>query len=110
MSCTVEIQTETKTGIISVPIQSVTTRTDTTKIAQATSDKDIRTLVFITDGKMAFARDVKTGIQDNSYIEVISGVSEGEKVVSAPFSAISKKLSDSTLVEIVAKEKLFSTK
>jgi HlyD family secretion protein len=108
MSATVDIQTEIKPGIITVPIQSVTTRTDTTKITQTVSDEDIRTLVFITDGVRALAKDVKTGIQDNSYIEILSGVSEGDRVVFAPFSAISKKLSDSTLVKIVKKDDLFS--
>jgi len=110
MSATVDIQTETRSDIITVPIQSVTTRTDTTKVVQASTDKDIRTLVFITDGERALAKDVKTGIQDNSYIEILSGISEGDRVISAPFSAISKKLSDSTLVEIVKKDDLFSTK
>ncbi len=108
MSATVDIRTEIKPGIISVPIQSVTTRTDTTKVTKTVSDEDIRTLVFITDGERALAKDVKTGIQDNSYIEIISGISEGDRVISAPFSAISKKLSDSTLVEIVKKDDLFS--
>jgi len=110
MSATVEIRTETKSGIITVPIQSVTTRTDTTKIVKNVTNEDIRTLVFITDGERALAKDVKTGIQDNSYIEIISGVAEGDRVISAPFSAISKKLSDSSLVEIVKKEDLFSVK
>ena len=110
MSATVDIRTETKTGIITFPIQSVTTRTDTTKIVKNVSNEDIRTLVFITDGERALAKDVKTGIQDNSFIEILSGVSEGDRVISAPFSAISKKLSDSSLVEIVKKEDLFSVK
>lgn len=108
MSATVDIQTEIKEGIITVPIQSVTTRTDTTKVVQTSADEDIRTLVFITDGERALAKDVKTGIQDNSYIEITSGVSEGDQVISAPFSAISRKLSDSTLIEIVSKDDLFS--
>lgn len=108
MSTTVDIRTETRAGIVSVPIQSVTTRTDTTNIVQTITDDDIRTLVFITDGVYALARDVVTGIQDNSYIEILSGISEGDQVVSAPFSAISRKLSDSTLVEIVKREDLFS--
>ncbi len=77
------------------------------KLFRPLSDEDIRTLVFITDGKHALAKDVKTGIQDNNYIEILSGVAEGDRVISAPFSAISKKLSDSTLVEIVKKEDLF---
>ncbi len=108
MSATVDIQTEVKEGIVTVPIQSVTTRTDTTLVVQNLSDEEIRTLVFTTDGERALAKDVITGIQDNSYIEIISGIAEGDRVISAPFSAISKKLSDSTLVEIVKKDDLFS--
>lgn len=109
MSATVDIQSETKAGIIAVPIQSVTTRADTTKVITP-SDKDIRTIVFITDGKYALAKDVKTGIQDNNYIEIVSGIAEKDQVISAPFSAISKKLSDSTLIEIVKKEQLYKEK
>jgi len=107
MSTTVDIQTETKPGILTVPIQSVTTRTDTTKVSTTASDEDIRTLVFIAGGEYALAKDVKTGIQDNSFIEIISGIEDSSRVISAPFSAISKKLSDSTLIEIVKKEDLF---
>ncbi|HAM11645.1 MAG: efflux transporter periplasmic adaptor subunit [Bacteroidetes bacterium GWF2_41_9] len=110
MSATVDIQTESKDDVIAIPIQSVTTRTDTTKTSVRKSSDEIRTLVFITDGKYALARDVKTGIQDNSYIEIISGVEQNDRVVSAPFSAISKKLSDSTLIEILKKEELFKVK
>jgi HlyD family secretion protein len=110
MSASVDIQTETKRDVLSVPIQSVTTRTDTTKIQVTPTAENIRTLLFITDGTYAFAKDVKTGIQDNSHIEIISGIKEGEQVITAPFSAISKKLSDSTLVQIVKKEELFKVK
>jgi HlyD family secretion protein len=111
MSATVDIQTEVKDSVITVPIQSVTTRTDTTKVASGkTSDDELRTLVFITDGKYAIARDVKTGIQDNNYIEITSGLEPKSRVISAPFSAISKKLSDSTLIEILKKEELFKVK
>jgi HlyD family secretion protein len=110
MSATVDIQTESKADIIAVPIQSVTTRTDTTKTKATTSKGDIRTIVFITDGKYALAKDVKTGIQDNNYIEILSGIAINDKVISAPFSVISKKLSDSTLIEIVKKEALFKVK
>jgi HlyD family secretion protein len=111
MSATVDIRTQSKADILTVPIQSVTTRSDTSKtIAGAPAQKDLRTLVFVTDGKYALAKDVKTGIQDNSYIEILSGIALNDKVVSAPFSAISKKLSDSTLIEVVKKEVLFKIK
>jgi HlyD family secretion protein len=110
MSATVDIQTETRADIITVPIQSVTTRTDTVNAGFTLSDKDIRTLVFIAEGEYALAKDVTTGVQDNNYIEILTGINENDKVVSAPFSAISKKLSDSTLIEIVKKEVLFKEK
>ena len=108
MSATVDIKTETRTAILAVPIQSVTTRTDTTETNVKKTDEDIRTLVFITDGKYAFARDVKTGLQDNNYIEILSGIEDSVRVISAPFSAISKKLSDSTFIEIVKREDLYT--
>jgi len=110
MSATVDIQTESKDDVLSVPIQSVTTRTDTINVSTGRLKDNIRTLVFITDGKYALARDVRTGIQDNNYIEILSGVEANDRVISAPFSAISKKLSDSTLVEILKKEELFKVK
>jgi HlyD family secretion protein len=110
MSATVDIRTQSKPDVLTVPIQSVTTRTDTLKTSGKQVTKDLRTLVFVSDGKYAIAKDVKTGIQDNSYIEILSGIAAGEKVVSSPFSAISKKLSDSTLIEVVKKEELFKVK
>jgi len=108
MSTTVDIQTSTKYDVLTVPIQSVTTRVDSTIEAASLSDEVIRTLAFVSDGTYALAKDVKTGIQDNSYIEILSGIEEGEEIISAPFSAISKKLSDSTLIEVVPREDLFN--
>ncbi len=111
MSVSVDIQTESKKDILTVPIQSVTTRGDTAnKSKGAMVGKDIRTIVFSTDGKYALSKEVKTGIQDNNYIEILSGLAEKDKVISAPFSAISKKLADSTQIEVVKKEELFKLK
>jgi HlyD family secretion protein len=110
MSATVDIRTESKSDILTVPIQAVTTRSDTTQTSKSVSDEEIRTLVFITDGTYALAKDVKTGIQDNKYIEILSGVEDSARIISSPFSAISKKLSDSTLIEIVKKEDLYKVK
>ncbi len=108
MSASVDIFTNRKNDILTVPIQAVTTRTDTTKI-DAAATEEIRTLVFVSDGTHALARDVTTGIQDNVNIEILSGLAEGEEVIVQPFSAISKKLADSTLIEVVDKEALFNT-
>lgn len=107
MSASVDIYTSSKAGVLTVPIQAVTTRTDTLSTDPAAKD-NIRTLVFVSDGTYALARDVSIGIQDNVNIEVLSGLTEGEEVIVQPFSAISKKLSDSTRIEVVEKEALFS--
>jgi HlyD family secretion protein len=110
MSATVDIQTDIKNNILTVPIQSVTTRTDSTRTTTTVSDEDIRTIVFVSEGQYALAKDVKTGIQDNSYIEITEGISVNDKVISAPFSAISKKLADSTMIEVVKKEVIYKQK
>lgn len=110
MSATVEVLAETRRNILTVPIQSVTTRTDTTKSSTKVTSDEIRTLVFTTDGKYAFAKDVKTGIQDNNYIEITTGLTDSLKVITSPFSAISKKLKDSTLIQVVRKEDLYREK
>ena len=108
MSASVDIYTSSKANVMTVPIQAVTTRTDTT-ITDPAAKNDIRTLVFVSDGTYALARDVTTGIQDNVNIEILSGLTGEEDVIVQPFTAISKKLSDSTRIEVVAKEALFST-
>jgi len=113
MSASVDIQTRTKYNIITVPIQAVTTRADSTENAEgimAQTDDDLKEIVFIVRNDSAIVQEVKTGIQDNKLIEIVDGLSEDLKVVTAPYSAISRKLKNGSLVEIVAKEKLFSEK
>jgi len=113
MSASVDIQTRTKYNIITVPIQAVTTRADSTENAEgimAQADDEIKEIVFIIRNDSAIIQEVKTGIQDNKLIEIVEGLSEDLKVVTAPYSAISRKLKNGTQVEIVAKEKLFSEK
>jgi len=114
MSATVDIKTETRYNILSIPIQAVTTRADTIELEGeeeiiSTKDQDIKEVVFVIneDKTIALRKEVETGIQDNNYIEVLSGLDQEEKVVVSPYSAISKKLSDSSLVEVVPKKDLF---
>ena len=52
-------------------------------------------------------RTVTTGIQDMSYIEITSGLKEGEEVVTAPFDAVNKTMKSGDKVTIVTKDKLF---
>jgi len=99
LSATVDIHTEKATGI-SVPIQSVTTR------EQKDTTASPGECVFVyRDGKVKQVA-VKTGIQDDTNIQIISGLKGQEEVVSGPFTAISKTLKDGDLVEKVSRDKL----
>ena len=117
MSASVEIQTNRQHNILSVPVNAVTTRDwpDSIKNKNKNTDfgsNDIRQVVFVYNpkNKMVYLRDVKTGLQDNQYIQVTDGLKEGEEVVIAPYGAIARTLKDKTLVTIVAKDKLFEIK
>jgi HlyD family secretion protein len=53
---------------------------------------------------------VKTGIQDNTNIEIIEGLSVGDEIVVAPYGLISKTLKDSTAIEVVKIDDLYKVK
>lgn len=116
MSTNVDIQTSTKRNLLTVPIQAVTTRSDTTstdptyKNQKEDSEKKADNLfevVFIASNDTARMVRVKTGIQDNKYIEITDGLIGEEDVVISPFSAITRLLEDGKLVKKVSQEKLF---
>ena len=91
MSASVEINTTTADDIISVPIQSVTTREEEGEDGEETIIKEV--VFALVDGADTVKMiEVKTGIQDDSYITVTSGLEGGEEIVVGPYSAISKKL------------------
>lgn len=123
MSTTVDIQTETEQNVLTVPIQAVTTRSDSTgKSVTAKVNKDrnreegedeekvsteINEYVFLyKDGKADMVA-VEPGIQDNTYIQIISGLEEGQEIIVGPYRAISRTLKNGDEVEKVSKEKLF---
>lgn len=113
MSATVDIQTEIKYDILTIPIQAVTTRLDTIGQEQndlVVADKDPDVVVFKVIDDYVMSQIVETGIQDNNYIEILSGLSQEDEVVIAPYNAISRKLADSSLIEIVTKKELFKEK
>ena len=120
MSATVDIKTDSRSNVLTVPIQSVTTREDkdlkqkdeefakSTKAEKtAAGKKEVKEIVFVADGGKVKVKEVKTGIQDASYIEVISGLNEGETIVKAPFKLISKTLKDGSVVKVVDEKDLF---
>lgn len=118
MSSSVEIQTRRERNILSVPVNAVTTRDwpDSIKNKNHNStsleNNDIRQVVFVYDAKtkQVALRDVKTGIQDNEYIQITAGLKEGEEVVVAPYGAIARTLKDKSHVTVTDKEKLFEAK
>jgi HlyD family secretion protein len=124
MSATVEIQTETAFDILTIPIQAVTTRADTTgrrKTAREKreeqrgksddevklTDEEMKEYVFVYNDGLAILTEVKTGIQDNTYIQITEGLEEGEEVIVAPYRAVSKTLKNRDEVEKVDKKDLF---
>jgi HlyD family secretion protein len=120
MSAAVEIKTTIKENILTVPIQSVTTREKeglAKKEAKSETDggasnkkiDELREVVFVYEkGDTIQMIEVKTGIQDDSYIEILTGLKKGAKVVSAPYSLIFKKLKQGDKVIVVKEEELFT--
>jgi HlyD family secretion protein len=107
MTASVDIRTEIKENIKLLSIQSVTTRKDSSSVAlskekfsKETKEKEAFECVFVHhDGKVQL-KSVETGIQDNQNIEIISGLDEGDEVVKAPYSAVSKKLRNEMAVKV----------
>jgi len=135
MSATVEIQTETVVDVLAIPIQAVTTREDTTAYDSITTtkkkdkntaaegeddhfetvsnktlkEKDDETSEYVfvyADGVIKKVK-VKTGIQDNTYIQILEGLTENQEVITAPYKAVSKLLKDGDKVKKVDKDELF---
>ncbi|MEZ5016612.1 MAG: efflux RND transporter periplasmic adaptor subunit [Flavipsychrobacter sp.] len=115
MSASVDIQTRKEDKTLSIPVNAVTTRDwpdSVQKKMNAVNDDKIRQVVFVYNkekGKVAI-RDVATGIQDNEYIQITDGLSEGEEIVIAPYGAIARTLEDESAVRIVDKELLYESK
>ena len=116
---------------MSVPIQSVTVRAEGGKTSEelqqqrareakertgndlelvkerqaARRDRDmLRQVVFVREGDTVRMRAVETGIADNTYIEIKSGIKAGEEIVSGSYAAISRNLKDGSKV-LVEKSK-----
>ena len=118
-----DIQTETAENVLSVPIQAVTTRSDSTgKSVSTRIDKDrnqkdgeafeeapteINEYVFLYKDGTADMVAVESGIQDNTNIQILEGLEEGQEIIIGPYRAVSRSLKNGDPVEKVSKEKLF---
>lgn len=122
MSCTADIQTETVTDVIAVPIQSVTIRSEVAKPSDKEDEEEVtqkkqsgkndkpKEIVFIVEDGKAKAVEVTTGISDDDYIEIKSGLKGGEMVVSGSYRAISRELKDGSKVRVEERRKSSVTK
>ncbi|MBE5319019.1 efflux RND transporter periplasmic adaptor subunit [Pedobacter sp. MR2016-19] len=123
MSATVDIESESLTGL-AIPIQAVFTdnaksggsnnnqgnQENTDKQKSKLTDKKVKQYVYTYDAKSKKVKktEVTTGIQNDQFIIVKSGVKAGDEVVTGPYSAIQNKLKDGMVVEKTAKDQLFS--
>lgn len=107
LSASAEIRTNTALNILSVPVASVTAREDQSNLAIPGEDKELKEYVFIQQGDTVEMRQVITGIQNDNYIEIVSGIQVGERIVKAPYDAISKLLTNSSKVEVVQEKELY---
>jgi HlyD family secretion protein len=98
MSATVDLLTRSVKDVVSIPIQCVSTR-------KSEDSDDAELGVFLMgEGDEVVWGIVKTGIQDNFNIEIISGLKVGDVVVSGPYDMVSRKLEDGDKVEVKEEE------
>jgi len=105
MTASVDIITEVRKGILSVPLSAVTTRSEEEEEENEEKvenylDEDIKEVVFVMKDGKAVKTEVKTGISDFENIEILAGIEEGTEVVSGPFLAVSKRLKDGDGIEL----------
>jgi HlyD family secretion protein len=126
MSVTAEIETRYRTNVLAVPIQSVTTRmpkgsnapvvatpTPTGPAAPKADENPFELVgnarkakegpkplevVFLMESEKARMAPVKRGISDDTYYEILEGITEGQEVITGGFRAISKELEDGKAV------------
>lgn len=132
MNASADIKTKRKDNVISVPIAAVAARvkgtdtniedkkkqqkknTDNNNADDATNtvaSDELEEVVFVlgNDSKIE-KRVVTTGIQDINYIEITSGLKEGEQIVTGPYNAVSKTLRSGDKVKVVSQDQLFENK
>jgi HlyD family secretion protein len=122
MTASVEIVTNTKNNVLSVPLAAVTTRdpeadkkgeqkgpqnnddapkaVDSSKPKEKKADKVV---VFINENGVAKMVEVKTGISDFDNIEITSGIPENAEVVTGPFLVVSKRLKEGDKIKLAVK-------
>jgi HlyD family secretion protein len=116
MTATVDIKTKIKPNVLNVPISSIVVKSDTTapkeiEKSEIKDDKQPKVIkdkkfecVFVKVGEKAKIRIIKTGIQDDTNIEVLSGLKKGDIVIVGPYTTVTKELNSGDKV-ILKKDK-----
>ena len=115
MTATVDIITNRKEKVIGAPISAVVIKDDTTSVKKdiiAELDKEVKEkngtyksdqkfeCVFVKNGDKAQIRVVKTGIQDDTNIEIISGLKKGDEIITGPYTMVSKELNSNDKIKL----------
>lgn len=115
MTASVDIITKKKSDALAVPLASVTTRSEKNKKASAAQNgneseenqeqankpkEEVKEVVFVNEGGVAVMKQVKTGISDFDYIEILEGLEPGEQVIAGPYIAISRRLEEGDKLKI----------
>ncbi len=93
MSAGVDIMTQTESESLTLPIEAVTVKPD------STNQEELREIVFINESGIAKLKYVTTGIQDSKYIVIKEGIDADDRVVVAPYSTINKVLEDGKAIK-----------
>ncbi|MGY6743439.1 MAG: efflux RND transporter periplasmic adaptor subunit [Cecembia sp.] len=104
MTATVDIITQRKDNVLSVPLAAVTTRDDRVTESPDGSSRS-KELVFVMEEGKAKIIEIKTGISDFDNIEVLEGLSEGQEIVSGPYFIVSRQLKDGDAIKVSNPEK-----
>jgi len=113
MTATVDIITDKREKTVAAPISAIVVKTDTssskkpmvaktetaTKTEKVENDEKFE-CVFVKDKDEAKLRVVETGIQDDTNIEIVSGLKEGDEIITGPYSVVSKILKSGDKIEV----------
>jgi len=110
MTATVDIITNTKKNVIAVPISAIVIKNDTTTAKGYNAPKKVQVTdekfecVYVKNGDEAKLRVVKTGIQDDKNIQILSGLKEGDVVITGPYNTVTKLLKSGDKVSLKSNE------
>ena len=116
MTATVDVITDKRDKTVAVPISAIVIKTDTSSIKKPMGEKmesGTKTVeteekfecVFVKNKDEAKLKVVKTGIQDDTNIEIISGLEEGDEIITGPYNVVSKTLSSGDKIEVKSNKK-----